>query len=280
MQPAGHSLAEGFHRAGGIPAIIGELILAGKINTGALTVTGKTIGENCATSLSRDHEVIRPYSDPLARDAGIIVLSGNVFDSALLKTSVISQQFRDRYLSDPDDPESFTCIATVFDSPEEYRVRIEDSALDVGIDSILVIRNCGPVGYPGSAEVVNMNPPGRLVKQGIRMLPCMGDGRQSGTSDSPSILNISPEAAIGGNLALIQTGDRIRISLRDRRVDLLVSDEQIDRRRGLLQLPKIQSNTPWEELYRSSVGQLDTGACLEFATKYRNVRKSVPRHSH
>jgi len=280
VQPAGHSLAEGFHRAGGIPAIIGELILAGKINTGALTVTGKTIGENCATSLSRDHEVIRPYSDPLARDAGIIVLSGNVFDSALLKTSVISQQFRDRYLSDPDDPESFTCIATVFDSPEEYRVRIEDSALDVGIDSILVIRNCGPVGYPGSAEVVNMNPPGRLVKQGIRMLPCMGDGRQSGTSDSPSILNISPEAAIGGNLALIQTGDRIRISLRDRRVDLLVSDEQIDRRRGLLQLPKIQSNTPWEELYRSSVGQLDTGACLEFATKYRNVRKSVPRHSH
>jgi len=265
VQPAGHSLAEGFHRAGGIPAIIGELILAGKINTGALTVTGKTIGENCATSLSRDHEVIRPYSDPLARDAGIIVLSGNVFDSALLKTSVISQQFRDRYLSDPDDPESFTCIATVFDSPEEYRVRIEDSALDVGIDSILVIRNCGPVGYPGSAEVVNMNPPGRLVKQGIRMLPCMGDGRQSGTSDSPSILNISPEAAIGGNLALIQTGDRIRISLS---------------RRGLLQLPKIQSNTPWEELYRSSVGQLDTGACLEFATKYRNVRKSVPRHSH
>jgi dihydroxy-acid dehydratase len=280
VQPAGDSLAEGFHRAGGIPAIIGELMLAGKISTDALTVTGKTIGENCAGSLSRDHEVIRPYSNPLARDAGIIVLSGNLFDSALMKTSVISQQFRERYLSDPDDPESFTCTAVVFDGPEEYRARIEDPALDVSIDSILVIRNCGPVGYPGSAEVVNMNPPGRLVKQGIRMLPCMGDGRQSGTSDSPSILNISPEAAIGGNLAFIQSGDKIRISLRDRRVDLLVSDEEIERRRSLLRLPIIQSNTPWEELYRSSVGQLETGACLDFATKYRDVRRVVPRHSH
>jgi dihydroxy-acid dehydratase len=280
VQPAGQFLAEGFHRAGGIPAIIGELMQASKIKTGALTVTGKTVGENCEISRSRNHEVIRPYANPLAHDAGLIVLSGNLFDSALLKTSVINKQFRDRYLSDPNDPEGFTCTAVVFDSPEEYRERIEDPSLDVGVDSILVIRNCGPVGYPGSAEVVNMNPPGRLVQQGIRMLPCMGDGRQSGTSDSPSILNISPEAAIGGNLAVIQTGDRIRISIRDRRVDLLVSDGEIERRRGLLRVAPVQSNTPWEEFYRSSVGQLETGACLEFATKYRDVRRIVPRHSH
>ena len=280
VQPAGHFLAEGFHRAGGVPAIIGELMQAGKIKTSALTVTGKSMGENCATSRSLDHEVIRPYSNPLARDAGLIVLSGNLFDSALMKTSVISQQFRDQYLSDPSDPESFTCTAVVFDSPEEYRARIEDPALEVGIDSILVVRNCGPVGYPGSAEVVNMNPPGRLVQQGIRMLPCMGDGRQSGTSESPSILNISPEAAIGGNLAIVQTGDRIRVSVRDRKVDLLVPPEEIERRRGLLKLTTVQSNTPWEEFYRSSVGQLETGACLDYAIKYRDVRRIVPRHSH
>jgi len=280
VQPAGQSLAEGFHRAGGIPAIIGELMQAGKIKTGALTVTGKAVGENCASSRSLDHEVIRPHSNPLARDAGLVVLSGNLFDSALLKTSVISQQFRDRYLSDPHDPESFTCTAVVFDSPEEYRARIDDPALDVGVDSILVVRNCGPVGYPGSAEVVNMTPPGRLVQQGIRMLPCMGDGRQSGTSESPSILNISPEAAIGGNLAIVQTGDRIRVSLKDRKVDLLVPDDEIERRRGLLKPSMVPSNTPWEEFYRSSVGQLETGACLEFATKFRDVRKVVPRHSH
>lgn len=280
VQPAGQSLAEGFHRAGGIPAIVGELMQAGKIKTNALTVSGKTVGENCATSRSLDHEVIRPYSNPLVRDAGLIVLSGNLFDSALMKASVISLQFRDQYLSDPNDPESFTCTAVVFDSPEEYRARIEDPALEVGIDSILVVRNCGPVGYPGSAEVVNMNPPGRLVQQGIRMLPCMGDGRQSGTSESPSILNISPEAAIGGNLAIVQTGDKIRVSIRDRKVDLLVSSEEIERRRGVLKLTTIQSNTPWEEFYRSSVGQLETGACLDFATKYRDVRRIVPRHSH
>jgi dihydroxy-acid dehydratase len=280
VQPAGAYLGEGFHRAGGVPAIIGELMQAGKIKTNALTVSGKTMGENCKTSRSRDHEVIRTYDDPLVRDAGLVVLSGNLFDSALLKTSVISQQFRDRYLSDPNDPESFTSTAVVFDGPEEYRARIEDPALDIGIDSMLVIRNCGPVGYPGSAEVVNMTPPGRLVQQGVRELPCMGDGRQSGTSDSPSILNISPEAAIGGNLAIVQTGDKIRVSIRDRKVDLLVPTEEIERRRSLLKPNTIQSNTPWEEFYRSSVGQLETGGCLEFATKYRDVRKVVPRHSH
>jgi dihydroxy-acid dehydratase len=280
VQPAGHYLGEGYHRAGGVSAVIGELMAAGKIRTGAMTVTGKTIGDNCATSRSRDHDVIRPYADPLIRDAGIVALSGNLFDSAMMKTSVISQSFRERYLSDPGDPESFTCTAVVFDGPEDYRSRIEDPALEVGADSMLIIRNCGPVGYPGSAEVVNMTPPGRLVQQGIRMLPCMGDGRQSGTSDSPSILNISPEAAIGGNLAILKNGDRIRVSIRERRVDLLVPDEEIERRRSEMQLTRVPSHTPWEEFYRGSVGQLETGACLDFATKYHDVRKVVPRHSH
>jgi dihydroxy-acid dehydratase len=280
MQPAGQYLGEGFHRAGGISAIVGELMQAGKIRIGALTVTGKTIGENCASSRSSNHDVIRPYTDPLLRDAGLIVVSGNLFNSAVMKASVISQEFRDRYLSDPADPESFVCSAVVFDGPEEYRASIDDPELHVDEHSMLVIRNCGPVGYPGSAEVVNMTPPGALVKKGIRLLPCMGDGRQSGTSDCPSILNVSPEAAIGGNLAILQNGDRVRVSISERSVDLLLPNEEIMRRRSLLTPIPIHNNTPWEELYRASVGQLETGACLEFATKYRDVRKVVPRHSH
>jgi dihydroxy-acid dehydratase len=280
VQPAGQYLGEGFHRAGGIPAIVGELMQAGKIRTGAMTVSGKTIGENCASSRSTDHDVIRTYADPLIRDAGLIVVSGNLFDSAVMKTSVISPEFRERYLSDPADPESFTCKAIVFDGPEDYRARIDDPALGIDERSMLIIRYCGPVGYPGSAEVVNMTPPGALVQQGIRLLPCMGDGRQSGTSDCPSILNISPEAAIGGNLAILQNGDRIRVSIKERSVNLLVRQEEIDRRRSELKPFAVENHTPWEELYRSSVGQLETGGCLEFATKYRDVRKIVPRHSH
>ena len=280
VQPAGQYLGEGFHRAGGISAIVGELMQAGKIQTGAMTVSGKTIGENCASSRSTNHDVIRTYADPLIRDAGLIVVSGNLFDSAVMKTSVISPEFRERYLSDPADPESFTCNAVVFDGPEDYRARIDDPALEVDAQSILIIRYCGPVGYPGSAEVVNMTPPGALVKQGIRLLPCMGDGRQSGTSDCPSILNISPEAAIGGNLAILKTGDRIRVSIRERSVNLLVSQEEIERRRSEMKPFAVENHTPWEELYRSSVGQLEAGACLEFATKYRDVRKVIPRHSH
>ncbi|HEV2486790.1 MAG TPA: IlvD/Edd family dehydratase [Terracidiphilus sp.] len=280
VQPAGQYLGEGFHRAGGISAIVGELMQAGKIRTGAMTVTGKTIGENCASNRSTDHDAIRTYADPLIRDAGLIVVSGNLFDSAVIKTSVISPEFRERYLSDPADPESFTCKAIVFDGPEDYRARIADPALGIDERSMLIIRYCGPVGYPGSAEVVNMTPPGTLVQQGIRLLPCMGDGRQSGTSDCPSILNISPEAAIGGNLAILENGDRIRVSIRERSVNLLVPQEEIDRRRSLLKPFPVENHTPWEELYRSSVGQLETGGCLEFATKYRDVRKIVPRHSH
>jgi dihydroxy-acid dehydratase len=280
VQPAGKYLGEGFHRAGGIAAIVGELMQAGKIRTSALTVTGKTIGENCATVRSKDHDVIRPYSDPLVRDAGMIVLSGNIFDSAVMKTSVISDDFRSRYLSDPVDPESFTAKAIVFDGPEDYRERIDDPTLGVDEHSILVIRYCGPVGYPGSAEVVNMTPPGALVQKGIRMLPCMGDGRQSGTSDSPSILNISPEAAVGGNLAILQNGDKIRVSIRERSVNLLLAPEEIERRRSAMKPFKPENHTPWEEFYRANVGQLETGACFEFATRYRNVRDVVPRHSH
>jgi dihydroxy-acid dehydratase len=280
VQPAGQYLGEGFHRAGGIPAIVGELMQAGKIRTGALTVTGKTIGENCASSRSLDHDVIHTYADPLIHDAGMIVVSGNLFDSAVMKTSVISREFSERYLSDPADPESFTCTAVVFDGPEDYRTRIDDPALQVDEHSMLVVRYCGPVAYPGSAEVVNMTPPGALVQKGIRLLPCMGDGRQSGTSDCPSILNVSPEAAIGGNLAILQNGDRIRVSIRERSVNLLVPQEEIDRRRSLLKPFPVQNHTPWEEFYRASVGQLETGGCLEFATKYRDVRKIVPRHSH
>ena len=280
VQPAGKYLGEGFHRAGGITAIVGELMQAGKIRTNALTVTGKTIGENCATARSKDQDVIRPYEDPLVRDAGMIVLSGNIFNSAVMKTSVISEDFRNRYLSDPADPESFTAKAIVFDGPEDYRDRIDDPTLGVDEYSILVIRYCGPVGYPGSAEVVNMTPPGALVQKGIRMLPCMGDGRQSGTSDSPSILKISPEAAVGGNLAILQNDDKIRVSIRERSVNLLLSAEEIERRRGTMKPFKPENHTPWEEFYRANVGQLETGACFDFATRYRNVRKVVPRHSH
>jgi len=280
VQPAGKYLGERFHRAGGISAVIGELMEACLIRTNAMTATGKTIGENCRTTRSKDQDVIRPYSDPLVRTAGLNVLSGNLFESAVMKTSVISSEFRERYLSDPADPESFTATAIVFDGPEDYRARIEDPSLGVDEHSILVMRYCGPVGYPGSAEVVNMTPPGALIRKGIRMLPCMGDGRQSGTSDSPSILNISPEAAVGGNLAILQDGDRIRVSIRERSVNLLVSEAEIARRRSAMKPFKPETHTPWEEFYRAHVGQLETGACLEFATKYRNVRKVEPRHSH
>lgn len=280
VAPAGKYLGEGFHRAGGIPAIIGELMQAGKIRTDALTVTGKTIGENCANSRSLDHDVIRPYSDPLLCDAGLIVLSGNLFDSAVMKTSVISEAFRERYLSDPGDPDSFSCKAVVFNGPEDYRARIDDPSLNVDEHSMLVIRYCGPIGYPGSAEVVNMTPPGALVRKGIRVLPCMGDGRQSGTSDCPSILNVSPEAAVGGNLAILEDGDKIRVNIREGKVDLLVSEEEIVRRRAKLKPFVPQNNTPWEEFYRAHVGQLETGACLEFAIRYRDLRTVVPRHSH
>ena len=280
VQPAGEFLGEAYHRAGGVGAIFGELMQAGKVRTGALTVTGTTIGERYKDARSLDTNVIRTYDNPLKQNAGLLVVSGNLFSSALVKTSVISDEFRRRYLSEPGNEDCFVARAVVFDGPEDYRKRIEDPSLEIDEHSILVVRGAGPVGYPGSAEVVNMTPPGRLIRQGIRMLPCLGDGRQSGTSDSPSILNISPESAIGGNLAILKTGDQIKVDLKQRRVDVLLSDEEIAARRASLKPEVITNQSPWQEFYRSNVGQLETGACLEFAVKYHDLRLVVPRHSH
>ena len=280
VQPAGEYLGEAFHRAGGVPGVFSELLKAGKAHGEALTVTGKTVGENYADARVRDANVIRPYEQPLKKEAGFLVVSGNLFHSALVKTSVISADFRMRFLSQPGSEDCFVARVVVFDGPEDYRARIDDPALAVDETCMLVVRGAGPIAYPGSAEVVNMTPPGYLVKRGIRMLPCLGDGRQSGTSDTPSILNASPEAAAGGNLAILRTGDQVKVDLRNRRVDALITDEEIEARWAALEPVALKSDSPWQELFRAHVGQLETGACLEFAVKYRDLRKTVPRHSH
>jgi dihydroxy-acid dehydratase len=280
IQPAGEFLGEGFHRAGGVPAIIGELLGGGRVHAGALTVTGKTIAENYAGCATCDPNVIRPYDKPLMEKAGFLVMRGNLFDSALMKTCVISKDFRARFLSNPGSEDCFTARAIVFDGPEDYRRRINDPAIEIDETCMLVVRGCGPIGFPGSAEVVNMTPPDALVRQGVRMLPCLGDGRQSGTSDSPSILNASPESAAGGNLAILQTGDLVKVDLRNRQVELLLSGEEIARRWQDYKVPELVNDSPWQELYRTHTGQLETGACLEFAVKYRDAGKVVPRHSH
>ncbi len=247
-----------------------------------MTVTGKTLAENLASVPEPDGEVIRPFNRPLKEKAGYVVLSGNLFESAVIKTSVISEDFRRRFLSDPEHPDAFEAKVVVFDGPEDYHARIDDPSLGIDERTLLVIRNCGPVGYPGSAEVVNMRPPAALIKRGIEELPTMGDGRQSGTSASPSILNVTPEAAVGGGLALLKNGDRVRIDLRNRRVDLLISPEELAARRAAWQPPKLVNQTPWEEIYRSMVGQLGTGACLEPATLYLNIieTRGEARHNH
>jgi dihydroxy-acid dehydratase len=280
VQPAGEFLAESFHLAGGIPAIIGELIAAGKIHTSPLNVSGKTIGECYSAARSTDHNVIRPYSNPIAPNAGFLVMDGNLFSSALVKSSVIGKEFRERFLSNPGDENAFTARAIVFEGPEDYHERINDPALNIDESCILVIRGCGPIGYPGAAEVVNMLPPDRLVKLGVNQLPTLGDGRQSGTSASPSILNVSPEAAAGGNLAILQTGDRIRVDFNLRKVDVLLSDDEIAARRATMQLPVAQTQTPWQEFFRNHVGQLEFGGVLEFAVQYRNLGQLIPRHNH
>ena len=281
-QPAGAYLGEDFFRAGGVPAVMHELLEAGRLDGGAITVTGRTVAENLAGRAASDRDVIRPYDDPLMRDAGYLVMGGNLFDAAILKTSVIGDWFRARYLSTPGDENAFEGRAIVFDGPEDYHHRIDDPDLGIDEDCILVMRNCGPVGYPGSAEVVNMLPPKALVKRGITTLPCIGDGRQSGTSASPSILNASPEAAIGGGLALLRTGDRIRIDLNTRRVDVLLPPEELEARRAALKPAAPDNQTPWQEIYRRFTGQLSTGACFEPATLYLDVITSHgnPRHSH
>lgn len=277
MQPAGKYLGEKFHRAGGVPAVVSELLRKGKLDGNALTVTGKSLAENVKGRVSLDPDVITSYEKPVQEKAGFLVLKGNLFDFAIMKTSVISPEFRKRYLG---NGESFECRAVVFDGSTDYHDRINDPSLGIDENTILVIRGSGPLGWPGSAEVVNMQPPDALLKRGIMSLPTLGDGRQSGTSDSPSILNCSPESAAGGGLAWLRTGDCIRIDLEKGTCDALVSDEEIARRRkeGLPPVP--ESATPWQELYRSTVGQLDSGAVMEMAVKYRGVAKKTPRHNH
>ena len=280
--PAGEYLGEDFYRAGGVPAVMGELLRAQKLNPEPLTVTGRSVGDAVRDSVATDRRVIRPYDAPLAKNAGFLMLSGNLFDSAVMKTSVITPEFRKAYLSDPDDPDAFVARAIVFEGPEDYHARINDPALQIDGNCMLVMRNVGPIGYPGSAEVVNMQPPDYLIRQGVLSLPTLGDGRQSGTSASPSILNASPEAAAGGGLALLRTGDRIRIDLRRKRVDVLASPEELAMRKRELRPLELVDETPWQEIYRRLVGSLSEGACLELGLKYRDIvgRHEAPRHSH
>jgi dihydroxy-acid dehydratase len=285
MQPAGKYLGEEYYRAGGLPAVLHELIAAGRIHAQARTINGKTVGENVERAEIEDTDVIRPYNRPLKEHAGFKVLSGNLFESAIMKTSVISEEFRQRYLSNPKDPDAFEGRAVVFDGPEDYHRRIEDPSLAIDTNTMLFIRGVGPIGYPGSAEVVNMQPPAALIKRGVTSLPCIGDGRQSGTSASPSIVNASPEAAVGGGLALLQTDDRVRIDLNKGTANMLVSDAELARRRAALerqggyQYPP--SQTPWQEIQRGMVDQLASGMVLKPAIKYRCVaQKFVPRDNH
>lgn len=280
MQPAGRFLGERFHRAGGVPAVMVELLGAGLIDGGCMTVTGKPVAENLAGRDARDREVIRRFDDPLKTDAGFLVLCGNLFDFAIMKTSVIGDAFRARYLSQPGNEGVFEARAIVFDGADDYHHRINDPALKIDENCILVMRGAGPIGWPGSAEVVNMQPPDSLIQRGINWLPTLGDGRQSGTSDSPSILNASPESAAGGGLAWLRTGDMIRVDLNAGRCDALVDADEIARR--LTEAPPAvsASNTPWEELYREKTGQLAEGAVLEMAVKYRRIAERTPRHNH
>jgi dihydroxy-acid dehydratase len=286
LQPAGEYLGEDFYHAGGVPAVVAELMKHGLIAEDAMTVNGQTIGDNCRDAVIEDERVIRPYDDPILQDAGFIVLRGNLFDTAIMKTSVISADFRARFLSNPDDPDAFEGVAVVFDGPEDYHARIDDPALGIDARTILVMRGAGAIGYPGSGEVVNMRPPSYLIRDGVSELPCIGDGRQSGTSGTPSILNASPEAAVGGGLALLQPGDHIRIDLRLGTANMLVDDAELSDRRarmtanGGYSYPA--SQTPWQAIYRSMVGQLETGAVLEPSVDYQRIAqtKGLPRDSH
>ncbi len=286
LQPAGEYLGEDYYRAGGVPAVVAQLIGQGLIHENAMTANGRTIGENCRGAEIEDEKVIRKFDRPLVADAGFIVLKGNLFDAAIMKTSVIGNEFRDRYLSNPDDPDAFEGPAMVFDGPEDYHRRIDDPALSITPDTLLFMRGAGPIGYPGAAEVVNMRPPAYLIREGIGALPCIGDGRQSGTSGSPSILNASPEAAAGGGLALLKTGDRVRIDLSRGTVDALIDSEELERRRQSLAeaggFAYPASQTPWQEIQRRLVGQMDSGAILEGAEKYQRIAQTagLPRDSH
>ena len=285
LQPAGEYLGEDYYRAGGVPAVMGELYRGGLLDGTALTVNGRTVAENVGDVPIDDTRVIRPLAEPLLAAAGLTVLSGNLFDAAVMKQSVISPDFRARYLSNPDDPEAFEGPVVVFDGPEDYHRRIDDPALGIDARTLLVIRGAGPIGYPGGAEVVNMRPPAALIRAGIDALPCIGDGRQSGTSGSPSILNASPEAAAGGGLALLRTGDRVRVDLRARTVNVLLPDAELDRRRTEQDQAPFAgppSQTPWHEIARNETGQFAGGAVIERAVKYQRIAqtKGLPRDSH
>jgi dihydroxy-acid dehydratase len=286
LQPAGKYLGEDYYRAGGVPAVMGQLLDAGLLDGSAMTVTGDTVDAIYSGKSTEDPDVIRPLAEPLMHAAGLTVLRGNLFNGAVMKLSVISEEFRDRYLSDPEDPDAFEARVVVFDGPEDYHHRIDDPALGIDDRTILVMRGAGPIGYPGGAEVVNMRPPAALIRAGVHALPCLGDGRQSGTSGSPSILNAAPEAAVNGGLALVQTGDRIRIDLRRREANLLVDNAELAKRHAALvaeggyAFPAAQ--TPWQEIQRTIVGQFDTGAVLEPAVKYQRLAQTrgLPRDSH
>jgi xylonate dehydratase len=286
LQPAGEYLGEDYYRAGSVPAVVSELMKQGLIREDVITANGRTIGDNCRDATIEDERVIRRFDQPLLTDAGFIVLSGNLFDAAIMKTSVISPHFRARYLSNPDDPEAFEGPAVVFDGPEDYHRRIDDPATGITTDTVLFMRGAGPIGYPGAAEVVNMRPPAYLIEEGVHALPCIGDGRQSGTSGSPSILNASPEAAAMGGLALLRTGDRVRIDLAKGRADMLVDAAELQRRREALEAgggyPYPASQTPWQEIQRALVGQMDKGAILEGSEKYQRIAqtKGLPRDNH
>jgi dihydroxy-acid dehydratase len=286
LQPAGEYLGEDYYRAGGVPAVVAQLMTAGLIREGAMTVNGRTLGDNCRGAAIRDERVIRPFDRPLAEHAGFLVLSGNLFEAAIMKTSVIGEEFRARYLSNPSDPDAFEGPIVVFDGPEDYHRRIDDPALGITAGTMLFMRGTGPIGYPGAAEVVNMRPPAYLITEGVSALPCVGDGRQSGTSASPSILNASPEAAVMGGLALLRTGDRVRIDLKARTVDVLIGDDELAARRrelaaqGGYAVPP--SQTPWQAIQRSLVGQLASGAILEGSEKFQRIAQTsgLPRDNH
>ena len=280
MQPAGKYLGESFHRAGGVPAVMGELLKKGMLKGGALTVSGVSVSEGLKGRESEDQEVIRTVEMPLRKNAGFIVVRGNLFDSAIMKTSVISEDFRQRFLARPGAEGVFEARAIVFEGPEDYHDRLNDPDLAIDENSILFVRGVGCVGYPGSAEVVNMQPPDALIKAGINHLPTVGDGRQSGTSESPSILNASPEAVVGGGLALLQTGDVVRLDVNAGTLDAVVDAAEWEARKAAWTAPEIRSQTPWQEIYRTHVGQLADGGCLELATRYQKVGADLPRDNH
>ena len=281
MQPAGEYLGERFHRAGGVPAVLWELLEAGVLKGDVRTCTGATMAENLTGRETKDREMIRPFGNPLMEKAGFLVLSGNLFDFGILKTSVISDEFRARYLSRPGHEGVFEARAIVFDGSDDYHHRINDPDLNIDEDCILVIRGSGVIGWPGSAEVVNMQPPDALIRAGTQWLPTLGDGRQSGTSDSPSILNISPESAVGGGLAWLRTGDTIRVDLNEGTCNAIVEEAEIARRLAEESIPETPAhNTPWEELFREKTGQLGEGGVMDFALKYRGTSRKLPRHNH